>query len=314
VFTRHLVTGLRDGSADLDKDGNITLDELYRYVHDRVVEEIPSQRPKKQDNVDGDIVIARNVNWTVPAHLRHALESPIAADRISALDGMARLFRTGNKHVRKHIAEEVRRLEDDDSKSVSRAASDHLALMQSDGIAFQFEIGSSLTASQGSISSLNAIAAPEDWDAETVEAGQSSGDDFGINLGEGADPSSNQDALQVSEPGALEPKASEWGCTSTTVRTGIFSRTSTLSIALTEATHTIVVISSPIDSLIVDGVRVVKSRSGLPRVNHVTLADGPHERNVVLGLTQIGIGQRPGHLTIDGREIPILEAPPYPTP
>jgi WD40 repeat protein len=66
VFTRHLVAGLRDGSADLDRDGEITLDELYSYVHDRVVAEIPRQRPRKQDEVKGRLVIARNINWTPP--------------------------------------------------------------------------------------------------------------------------------------------------------------------------------------------------------------------------------------------------------
>ncbi|MGH3942564.1 MAG: caspase family protein [Pseudonocardiaceae bacterium] len=42
VFTRYLVAGLRDGSADLDGDGDIALDELYSYVYDRVVERCPS--------------------------------------------------------------------------------------------------------------------------------------------------------------------------------------------------------------------------------------------------------------------------------
>ncbi|WAL98783.1 caspase, EACC1-associated type [Streptomyces sp. Je 1-369] len=69
VFTRHLVHGLREGTADLDDDGNITLDELYVYVHDKVVDEMPQQRPKRQDNVEGRIVIARNVNWAPPVHL-----------------------------------------------------------------------------------------------------------------------------------------------------------------------------------------------------------------------------------------------------
>ncbi len=67
VFTRHLVAGLRDGSADLDGDGDITVDELYSYVHDRVVAEVPRQRPRKQDEVKGRLVLARNINWTPPA-------------------------------------------------------------------------------------------------------------------------------------------------------------------------------------------------------------------------------------------------------
>ncbi len=67
VFTRHLVAGLRDGSADLDGDGDITIDELYHYVYDHVTDEMPQQRPKKQDNVEGRLVIARNVSWSPPA-------------------------------------------------------------------------------------------------------------------------------------------------------------------------------------------------------------------------------------------------------
>ena len=128
VFTRHLVAGLRDGSADLDGDGDITLDELYSYVHDRVVDEMPQQRPKKQDNVEGRIVIARNINWTLPAHLRHALRSPIADDRLASLDGLARLYRIGNDLVRHEALEGIRRLAEDDSRLVSAAA---VAFLQS---------------------------------------------------------------------------------------------------------------------------------------------------------------------------------------
>ncbi|GAA2212085.1 hypothetical protein GCM10009850_075470 [Nonomuraea monospora] len=122
VFTRYLVEGLRDGSADLDGDGDITLDELYGYVHDRVVEEMPQQRPKKQSDVEGRTVIARNVNWTLPAYLRNALGSPIATDRRAALDGLAHLHRVGNGWVRGQVLEEIRRLVEDDSKVVSGAA------------------------------------------------------------------------------------------------------------------------------------------------------------------------------------------------
>ncbi len=126
VFTRHLVAGLRDGSADLDGDGDITLDELYSYVYDRVVEEMPRQRPKKQDNVEGRIVIARNINWSLPTHLRNAINSPIATDRLNALDGLAHLHRIGNDVVRGHVGEEIRSLVDDDSRTVSAAAAERL--------------------------------------------------------------------------------------------------------------------------------------------------------------------------------------------
>ena len=74
VFTRYLVEAIRSGAADLDEDGDIALDELYSYVRDRVVAEMPQQRPKKQEDVDGRILIARNVHWTLP-------DAPAARDR-----------------------------------------------------------------------------------------------------------------------------------------------------------------------------------------------------------------------------------------
>ncbi|GAB2807764.1 hypothetical protein GCM10027176_10990 [Actinoallomurus bryophytorum] len=126
VFTRYLVAGLRDGSADLDNDGDITIDELYGYVYERVVAEMPQQRPKKQDNVEGRTIIARNVNWTLPAYLRNAIESPFAKDRLAVLDGLAHLHRVGNATVRAQVLTEIRGLADDDSKAVSSAAAAHL--------------------------------------------------------------------------------------------------------------------------------------------------------------------------------------------
>jgi hypothetical protein len=122
VFTRHLVAGLRDGSADLDGDGDVTVDELYSYVHERVVAEMPRQRPKHQSDVEGRIVLARNPRWTLPEYLRHGLASPIATDRLSALEGLKRLNRVGNAVVRERTAGEIRKLVEDDSRMVSGAA------------------------------------------------------------------------------------------------------------------------------------------------------------------------------------------------
>ncbi|GAA3812961.1 hypothetical protein GCM10022403_053270 [Streptomyces coacervatus] len=126
VFTRYLVEGLRDGGADLDGDGDITLDELYSYVYDRVVAEMPQQRPKKQADVEGRTVIAGNINWTLPGYLRNAVDSPLAGDRLGGIEGLARLHRIGNERVRAAVLEELGGLADDDSKSVSAGAAEAL--------------------------------------------------------------------------------------------------------------------------------------------------------------------------------------------
>jgi uncharacterized caspase-like protein len=61
VFTHYLIEGLRTGDADLDHDGTITLDEIYDYVYERVVEATPKQTPGKWSyKQQGDIIIARN--------------------------------------------------------------------------------------------------------------------------------------------------------------------------------------------------------------------------------------------------------------
>lgn len=126
VFTRHLAEGLRTGRADLDGDGDITLDELYSYTYDRVVAEMPQQRPKRQDNVEGRTIIARNVNWSLPPHIGNALSSPIARDRLNVLDALDHLHRIGNGMVRARVHEELVRLVDDDSRMVSTAAAARL--------------------------------------------------------------------------------------------------------------------------------------------------------------------------------------------
>ena len=122
VFTRFLVEGLTTGDADLDSDGDISLDELYSYVHDRVIEEMPQQRPKKQENIEGRIVIAQNIHWSLPSHIRDAIESPFARDRLAALEGIAHLHRIGNDLVRAEAINQTCRLIRDDSKVVSAAA------------------------------------------------------------------------------------------------------------------------------------------------------------------------------------------------
>ena len=122
VFTRYLVEAISSGAADLDEDGDIALDELYSYVYERVVAEVPQQRPKKQEDVDGRILIARNVHWTLPAHLQHAIESPIAAQRLSAVQELGYLHRAGNDVVRTAVAGCLATLAADDSRSVSSAA------------------------------------------------------------------------------------------------------------------------------------------------------------------------------------------------
>jgi chaperonin GroEL len=46
IFTNVLLDGLATGAADLDGDGRVGVDELFRYVHEGVVRRRPEQQPK----------------------------------------------------------------------------------------------------------------------------------------------------------------------------------------------------------------------------------------------------------------------------
>jgi hypothetical protein len=127
LFTRFLVEGLSTGRADLDGDGNITLDELYGYVHDRVTEEQPQQRPKKKEDVEGRILFARNVHWTVPSQISNIASGPNSVAKLTALDELRGLYDGGNNIVRQRVLEVVRVLARDDNMSVSEAANHFLA-------------------------------------------------------------------------------------------------------------------------------------------------------------------------------------------
>ncbi|WP_105974528.1 caspase, EACC1-associated type [Streptomyces geranii] len=61
VFTSAVVSGLRDGSADLDGDGLVSVDELYDYVHEQVRQRIAGQTPTLSvDSAQGTIYLARS--------------------------------------------------------------------------------------------------------------------------------------------------------------------------------------------------------------------------------------------------------------
>jgi uncharacterized caspase-like protein len=61
VFTGAIVQGLESGEADLDGDANISIDELYQYVHDRVTRDMPQQNPRMWAfDVERRIIIAHS--------------------------------------------------------------------------------------------------------------------------------------------------------------------------------------------------------------------------------------------------------------
>ncbi|MEU4872104.1 caspase family protein [Streptomyces sp. NPDC021608] len=60
VFTHAVVQGLETGEADLDADGEVSLDDLYEYVFEHVQEQNPNQTPSKTVEMQGELHLAHN--------------------------------------------------------------------------------------------------------------------------------------------------------------------------------------------------------------------------------------------------------------
>lgn len=134
LFTHYVIQGLKTGEADLDADGEITIDELYDYVYDRVVSATPKQTPGKWAyRQQGEIVIARNLAAlaqaaALPSGLQDALASRFLSVRLEAILDLKELMQgrhAGRALSARNALEELAR--DDDSLKVRNAAADALA-------------------------------------------------------------------------------------------------------------------------------------------------------------------------------------------
>jgi chaperonin GroEL len=96
IFTDVLLEGLATGGADLDGDGRIGVDELFRYVHDGVVRRRPDQKPKwSAYNAEPHIYLA-TVPVTVAAVAGSGGAGPDRATKAAA--GAAPRPTTYNRH------------------------------------------------------------------------------------------------------------------------------------------------------------------------------------------------------------------------
>ncbi len=133
VFTRHLIHGLETGEADLDNDGQVTLDELYNYVHKQVVQENPRQNPRRWSyQQQGTLVIAQRPGWRpplpdLPVELRQALDSSLAGVREGALRELPRYLLGPDPTLRDAARIAAQHALNDDSKRVATAAAEVLA-------------------------------------------------------------------------------------------------------------------------------------------------------------------------------------------
>jgi hypothetical protein len=93
IFTAALLAGLRDGSADVDGNGFVTVDEAYAYAYKQVRASGAAQTPQRWlSGGEGELLLARSpagrpvIPVALPESLRAALDSPLPGVRIGAVE------------------------------------------------------------------------------------------------------------------------------------------------------------------------------------------------------------------------------------
>jgi hypothetical protein len=128
VFTSALVRGLETGEADRNRDGWVSVDELYDYAFDEVRKVTPSQTPGKWTfDVQGDLYLAHSTvvsaeRAELPAELQSAAHSPFSHIRAGAVEELAALVRGPEAGLAEAAREALQTLADDDSRRVSERA------------------------------------------------------------------------------------------------------------------------------------------------------------------------------------------------
>lgn len=129
VFTSALVRGLATGEADRNRDGWISVDELYDYAYDEVRAVTPSQTPGKWVfDVQGDLYVARSglepepQEVALPGDLLAATKSPFANIRAGAVEELAGLLAGPDESLAGVAREALEELRHDDSHRVAAAA------------------------------------------------------------------------------------------------------------------------------------------------------------------------------------------------
>lgn len=92
VFTHAVVQGLETGEADRDGDGEVSLDELYDYVYERVRDANQNQTPQKNVEMEGELRLAHSRRGRIkitkvpsPPYLMAAIHSDDVVTRQGAV-------------------------------------------------------------------------------------------------------------------------------------------------------------------------------------------------------------------------------------
>ncbi|MFE7927328.1 caspase family protein [Streptomyces sp. NPDC057456] len=122
VFTHAVVQGLETGEADLDADGEVSLDDLYDYVFDRVQEQNPHQTPSKTVEMQGEL------------HLAHSRRGRIKIAALPSPPSLLAAVNSDNAFTRQGAVLELRSRLRNDSLALAEGARQALEEVQRNDI------------------------------------------------------------------------------------------------------------------------------------------------------------------------------------
>lgn len=132
VFTSVVTQGLTTGLADIDMDGFISVNDLYKYVYQRVSALVPAQTPELSvDRLNGSLYLARNIRTLymgsdtaprLPMALQRAVLDGASWERFGATLGLERLLDDPQRDVRDAAREALVPLIRDADREVAERA------------------------------------------------------------------------------------------------------------------------------------------------------------------------------------------------
>ena len=130
LFTHYLVKGL-EGEADTNGDGRVTIDELYDYAYEQIVNITPKQTPGKWSyKQQGEITLRHNIKpedttpIPLPADLISAINSSLPSVREAAVGQLQELLKGKNLGRARSARLALEKIAaEDDSRHVAQAAS-----------------------------------------------------------------------------------------------------------------------------------------------------------------------------------------------
>jgi hypothetical protein len=126
AFSRHLIEGLKSGDADMDDDGQVTTDDIYRYISTALRREGAQQRPQRWSfGVTQDFILATNPApkpGKLPGDIVDLISDSRSAVRYLSVEKLKGLLTATHLPLALAARHALEQLRDDDSRAIATAA------------------------------------------------------------------------------------------------------------------------------------------------------------------------------------------------